>query len=443
MYYENYDLQNIVTPVDVSVLTQLLRDSQYEEEKSQFLIQGFTHGFNLGYKGSMRVKLTSNNLRFRGVGNKKILWNKIMKEVKAKRYAGPYENIPFEYYIQSPVGLVPKDGGKNNRLIFHLSHPQGKGTSVNANTPPKLCKVKYPDFLDAVRRYMEEDQNCYISRSDMSAAFRNLGILASQWCLLIMKASSPLDGKYYYFVDKCLPFGASISCSHFQKFSNAVAHIVCHRTGKEVINYLDDYLFAALLKLLCNGQVDEFLQVCSTIKFPVALEKNFWVTTRLMFLGMLLDTVAQTVSIPCDKVIKGKELIQEIMCKWKIMVKQLQRICGFLNFLCRCVVPGRAFVRRLYSFTATKNSSKLKGHHHLRVNQEMCDDLAMWSIFLQHPSAFARPFMDFSKYWHADEIDFYSDASGWIGMGAVCQNDWMYGFWPQKFVNQEEPRERV
>ena len=35
-----------------------------------------------------------------------------MKEVKAKRFAGPFKNIPFENYIQSPIGLVPKSGNR-------------------------------------------------------------------------------------------------------------------------------------------------------------------------------------------------------------------------------------------------------------------------------------------------------------------------------------------
>ena len=52
-----------------------------------------------------------------------ILWNKVMKEVKEKRFAGPFKEIPFEHFIQSPIGLVPKDGGKYYRLIFHLSYP--------------------------------------------------------------------------------------------------------------------------------------------------------------------------------------------------------------------------------------------------------------------------------------------------------------------------------
>ena len=102
-----------------------------------------------------------------------------------KRFAGPYESPPFEYYIQSPVGLVPKDDGKETRLIFHLSYPRS-GDSVNSLTPPEICKVKYSDFDDAVRCCIEEGIGCSIAKSDMSAAFRNLGIKNSHWPLLLM-----------------------------------------------------------------------------------------------------------------------------------------------------------------------------------------------------------------------------------------------------------------
>ena len=72
----------------------------------------------------------------------------------------------------------------------------------------------------------------------MSAAFRNLGIKKEHWPYLVMMAESPIDGKIYYFVDKCLPFGASISCAHFQAFSDAIAYLMLKRTNKEAINYL-------------------------------------------------------------------------------------------------------------------------------------------------------------------------------------------------------------
>ena len=70
-----------------------------------------------------------------------------MKEVKLGRYAGPFKDKPpFENFIQSPIGLVPKAGGKT-RLIFHLSYQFRNGNeSVNYWIPKDLCSVKYKDL---------------------------------------------------------------------------------------------------------------------------------------------------------------------------------------------------------------------------------------------------------------------------------------------------------
>ena len=249
---------------------------------------------------------------------------------------------------------------------------------------------------------------------------------------------SPIDGKTYYFVDKCLPFGASISCSHFQRFSNAVRHIVQFRTKKSVVNYLDDYMFATLLKFLCNNQVKEFLQVCEIIAFPVSLEKTFWATTKLTFLGLLIDIINQWVMVPVEKVQKAVALIESVLDKKskKVTLNQLQKICGFLNFLGRCVIPGRAFTRRLYTYTA---NDKLLPHHHIRVNSEMREDLNMWLTFLKHLTVFCRPFLDFSTILIADKIDMFSDASGKIGFGAFCGPTWMHQKWPVEFISKQHP----
>ena len=347
--YQNFDLENIVTPVDVGNLRKLLMETHYDEEKSQFLLDGFQFGFALEFEGKLTSKVTAPNLKFR-IGNEVILWNKVMKEVKEKRYAGPYLVPPYEHFIQSPIGLVPKDGGKDVRLIFHLSYPR-TGDSVNSQIPKERCKVKYCEFDDAVKRCIQESKGCSISRSDMKAAFRNLGMRKQDWPLLLMKARNPSDGKWYYFVDKCLPFGASISCKLFQEFSNAIAHVVGYYTKKKVINYIDDYLFAALLRAICNAQVETFLSICEFIRFPVSMEKTFWGCTSLTFLGLLIDTVKQLVCIPTDKVQRAIDLIEVTKKKRKVTLHELQKLCGYLNFLCRAVVPGRAFTRRLYAYT--------------------------------------------------------------------------------------------
>ena len=113
-----------------------------------------------------------------------------------------------------------------------------------------------------------------------------------------MKATLPLDSNTYYFVDKCLPFGAAISCAHFQAFSDAVAHIVATKLGKRIINYLDDYLFVAYLRLLCNQQIQLFLNICEQINFPVAMENTVWGETWVIFLGLLIDAKRRLICIP-------------------------------------------------------------------------------------------------------------------------------------------------
>ena len=246
------------------------------------------------------------------MGNETILWNKVMKEVKLKRFVGPFTSPPFKYYIQSPIGLVPKSNG-DVRLIFHLSYPRGATKrSVNSCIPEHLCKVKYPDFCEAIKRCTEEGMGCFISKTDMASAFRVLGMSEQRWPWLVLKARSPIDKKWYYFFDKCLSFGSLISCAHFQSVSDGIAHIQKWRTGKIPINYLDDFFFAALLKMLCDQQLQVFLDICKEICFPVALEKTFWGVTRLIFLGLLIDTELQIIAIPRDKVMRALEMLKMV-----------------------------------------------------------------------------------------------------------------------------------
>ena len=85
----------------------------------------------------------------------KQLWNKLIKEVRAKRVAGPFNEIPFDNYIQSPIGMVLKSEpeSKQTRLIFHLSYDFGEKTSdksLNLHTREEICLVKYNNLNKAV-----------------------------------------------------------------------------------------------------------------------------------------------------------------------------------------------------------------------------------------------------------------------------------------------------
>ena len=374
-----------------------------------------------------------------------------MKEVQLKRFAGPFSEPPFQNYIQSPLGLVPKDNGSSTRLIFHLSNPRIKPTkdnilpqqrSVNANTPKEKTKVEYPDFEQAVRMILKYGPGAYLGKSDFKSAFRNLGIFPGDWMLLVMKATSPLDGKTYYFVDKCLPFGASISCSHFQRFSNAVAHIFRCRTQSEVLNYLDDFFFVALLKVTCDSKMKEFLMICQIINFPVSEEKTYWGTTQLSFLGLLINMVLYQILIPREKVQLAQDIIMDMLARVskKKTLKELQRLCGILNFFDKCIIPARTFTRRLYAKTAQKERT-LKPGHHIAIDREMRLDLELWLRFFKHPTVFSRKITDFDKTYQAEDIHMYSDSSRnpLLGCGGVCQSDWFSQQWDKEFMEKFLP----
>ena len=236
----NYNLDEIVTPIAVEKLQELLFISGYDHSKSQELVQGFTQGFDIGYRGPSCRQDTSANIPLT-VGTHADIWGKVMKEVQSGRYVGPYEHIPYKNYMQSPIGLVPKAGGQT-RLIFHLSFNFGseeetERKSLNFHTPQEWCTVKYRDLDHAVLNSLKLIEGCkesitvFYSKSDLRAAFRILPVKPSQRGYLILKAVHPGSKKTYFFVEKNLPFGASISCARFQAFSNALQHIVEFMAG--------------------------------------------------------------------------------------------------------------------------------------------------------------------------------------------------------------------
>ena len=139
--------------------------------------------------------------------------------------------------MQSPIGLVPKDNGAKTRLIFHLSYDfkreaNEKRNSVNYYTPSEVLESGILDEILNLEGGKPDKPMIYYSKTDVVSAFRVLPMKPSQRCWLIMMTKHPETGQILYFVDKCLPFGASISCAHFQAFSDVIAYIAERKSSQ-------------------------------------------------------------------------------------------------------------------------------------------------------------------------------------------------------------------
>ena len=456
--YVNLDVTNIITPINVDKLERLLTESQYDKDKTNYLINGFRCGFDIGYRGPKIRRDFSSNIPIR-VGSKVELWNKVMKEVKLKRYAGPfaYEDIPFNNLMQSPIGLVPKDGGRQTRLIFHLSYDFGPNNrSLNHYTPEELCRVRYRDLDHAIANCIRllkkanKRTTLFYGKSDVHSAFRLVPLLPEQFCWLVMKAQDPVSGIFYYFVDKCLPFEASISCAIFQAFSDAFAHILQFLAKKQIpetegdclTNYLDDFLFIAIAKMLCDRLVKLFLDLCRDIGCPIA-EKTEWGSVRIIFLGILLDGKRHILAVPQEKCIKTIKTLQIVMDRKTITIKQLQQLTGLLNFLCKAFFAGRVFICRMYDKMKGSSGVELKSYHHVRVNNDLKEDCQMWLKFLlsSKDANLYRPFIDLNVFESSEMLDFYTDSSANenFGYGCVFEDRWIFNQWEPGFVAEYSP----
>ena len=290
----NKDLTNIFTVVNGNCFAQLLKEAGVECEEIEFLHNGFTKGFDLCYRGPLDRRDKSNNMLLR-CGSQTDFWNKMVKEVNLKGFAGPFKSIPFDTYVQSPVGLVPKHNSSNHnevnsqgqhkvstitqinkkqetRLIFNLSWPTRE--SINNYTPKELCPVKYKDLDKAVQLCLEimaleanKDKKCYLAKTNIKLAFRHLLIRPEGWRWLVLMARHPVTNEKFYFTNKSLQFGSSISCSHFQWVSNGLEAIFRHRTNLRANNYLDNFCLQHIfsifvISLLKNSQKFALKSIC-------------------------------------------------------------------------------------------------------------------------------------------------------------------------------------
>ena len=269
----------------------------------------------------------------------------------------------------------------------------------------------------------------HYAKMDVTSAFCLLPLSLNCYKWLVMKAKDPHTGKTYFFVDKCLPFGASISCSHFQRFSDALKHIfeylwkikigwkhLSAQTRRDIIefitNYLDDFLFIAISTNSCNQMIRCFLQLCDKLGVHISKEKTEWGSVRIIFLGMLLDGIKCIITIPEDKRLRAQNMLELILSKRKATVKELEKLAGFLNFLNKAIVLGRAFTRCMYAKFMTVKG-RLKAHHHVTLDREFKEDCKVWKTFLDEEMEnwISCPFIDIDEYQHAHKLKFYTDAT--------------------------------
>ncbi len=411
------------TPVRPGKLEKFLQG--YEPALTQYLVAGFSEGFSVQFQGARSFAMTNNHRSASLRPN--IVANKLDKERTLGRIAGPFHKPPFPNIHVSPLGLVPKKGTDEFRLIHDLSFSKS-GNSINSGIPKEFTTVQYATLDAVVHAVLALGRGALIAKADIEAAFRIIPIAPADYELL----GFCWNGQYYH--DRCLPFGCSASCKIFEAFSTAIQWILTAKFGVEHMSHIiDDFMFVGPPQSdKCGLYLSSFMKLAAELGIPVKQEKTVLPSTCVIVHGIEIDTLTLEAKLPADKLAKIKNLLNQFQRRRKATLRELQSLIGTLNFACLAVIPGRAFLRRLIN----KTKGVSQPHFHIRLDREARADLHAWSLFIAHFNGRA---MLLPELWlSSSTLHLYSDASGTLGFAAVFGNKWFSGVWPAMWKTEQD-----
>ena len=190
------------------------------------------------------------------------------------------------------------------------------------------------------------------------------------------------------------------------------------------MHFADDFLFCAGVgskSLSCQHLVSIFEDVCAKLGVPLAKEKSVGPTTEIVYLGLKIDSVKQTVSIPEEKVQAIIAKVENASKAQSLTLKEIQSLIGSLSFVCKAIAPGRPFIRRMIDLVK-------KSWHKIRLTLGVKSDLNMWLVFLKEYNGVSIFPDQFCVC--AEDIQLFTDASGGVGFGGILQGKWFQGLWP-------------
>ena len=407
------------TPINIDLLEQNLSN----HPDKPFVIKLCTdlrQGAKVGYQGPRTARF-SRNLPTASALPEKIQEN-LDKEVKLGRTTGPFTEPPLRNFQVSPIGLVPKKHSDKYRTIFHLSYPKS-GCSINSSINKEDFSLTYVTVDDAIQAIQRLGEGAFMAKTDIESAFRLIPIHPDDWELLGMQ----WGGLYYY--DKVLPFGLKSAPFLFNQLSEAIEWILYDKCRISYVpHFLDDFFIIGpqTPKIPNQGCKESLTSMCLTFKalnIPLAKGKTEGPSQVLEFLGIIIDSERMEARLPENKVTRLKEELAIWLTKRSSTLVQLQSLIGILNFACKVIPSGRAFLQRIISLPV----GVTKPHHHIYLGKGFRKDVQMWQSFLCDWNGKA---FFLNHFWKSSsQLKLFTDASGRLGFGGIFGTSWFQGSW--------------
>jgi len=396
----------IKSPFNISAWTHELQRIHNDITSTNDLLNDITHGVRIGYTGTRSTLISTNH--YSAFSNSAAIAHELEREINLNRKIGPFLQPPFENFVGSPMGAIPKKRSMpvKWRIINDLSWPAGQ--SINNHIDKDSFSCSY-DTMDAAITHLKIlGKGALMSKLDLSDAFRHILVHREDWELLGSTWPVEIDGSIQlaYFFDAFLPFGLRSSPALFLRFADTMATIMQFRGVSPTWHYLDDFWTCGPAKphTQCYSNLDIMLQTCRDLGFTVNPDKTVQPCTKLELLGIELDSVSQQARISDVR----REEIMDLLITWRsrssCTKRELQSLIGKLNFICSICRPGRTFLRRLIELTTKAKHAT----HHIRLTTRFFKDIEWWITFLRNWNGHS---LFYDDQWFTNEcLHLYTDA---------------------------------
>lgn len=224
------------TPIDVPRLGRALKKHP-NRCFVNYLLTGLVQGFFAGLLHLPAVSFTCKNL-LSAKKEPEIVDALLEKEVKKGFMIGPFDKSPFSIFRINPIGIATRKYSGKKRLIIDLSAPHDDSAeSINSLIPLPPFSLFYSTVDDAIKFIKTAGQGAWLSKADISDAFKVMPLHPSQWPLFGVQWRE----KMYFSVR--LTFGCRSSPKIFDTLSEALCWILLNNDKLPfVLHLLDDFL---------------------------------------------------------------------------------------------------------------------------------------------------------------------------------------------------------
>ena len=194
------------------------------------------------------------------------------------------------------------------------------------------------------------------------------------------------------------------------------------KRGYTVYGYVDDVLGISPQNTAMEAY-EYLLELLKVLNFPVSVSKLVPPTTKCNCLGLMVDTVAQTISIPEGKEIEILEKCKDFITHKYVTKRKLQSLVGSIMYIHKCVKSSRFFTNRLLEALRSCNGN------FVNVTDSIKQDVKWLIHFIPQFNGYSKYVKAPIKFMHTTAID-----ACLTGVGGVWGNEIYTAQLPREWV---------